>query len=250
MRAATRVSGEPALRASSSVTVATATRVSGEPALRASSSVTVATFVSGGARTGRRIYAASVRLVLVSSFVLLASCGASAPPVGVPRTAHAEPLPASENQQGAIAALASLASGDDLASLPAVAPIPGVYLWCAAPTGRACRAASAALGTGPKETSGLPPALLTVEDLSDDCLEPVITAVSRRLAPALAVSPTGWRDQSGTYLESSLLSDMYSAAGCINDVDQSMPVAKISAGSGSSPRVYLVRVWDQGESTY
>ena len=79
---------------------------------------------------------------------------------------------------------------------------------------------------------------------------PTITTVTRRLAPALAVSPTGWRDQSGTMLDATMLNDMYSAAGCINDIDQSMPIAKISAGSSTVPRVYLVRVWDAGESMY
>jgi hypothetical protein len=168
--------------------------------------------------------------------------------VTTPRSAHAEPLPVSENQQGTVAEATTGPSIEE-ASLSTAEPLPGVYLWCAAPSGRACRLASAALGTGPKETSGLPPNLLTVEDLTDDCMEPTITAVTRRLAPALAVSPTGWRDQSGQYLDQSMLSDMYSAAGCINDADQSLPVAKISAGSGT-PRVYLVRVWDMGESTY
>jgi hypothetical protein len=40
------------------------------------------------------------------------------------------------------------------------------------------------------------------------------------------------------------MGDMYQAAGCINDADPASPIAKISAGDGSSPRVYLVRVWD------
>lgn len=149
-----------------------------------------------------------------------------------------------ENQQGTVQPIALAAVA------PLAPPIPGVYLWCAAPTGRACRAATAALGTGPKETSGLPPSLLNVEDLSDDCLEPTIATVGRRLAPALAVSQTGWRDQSGSMLDPSMLGDMYQAAGCINDVDQALPIAKISAGSTTSPRVYLVRVWDAGEASY
>ena len=52
--------------------------------------------------------------------------------------------------------------------------------------------------------------------------------------------------------DTSLFSDMYQAAGCINDADTSRPIAKISAASGASPRVYLVRVWDSqpAEVTY
>lgn len=142
-----------------------------------------------------------------------------------------------------------LASSSETADLPQGEPIQGVYLWCADPTGRACRLASAALGTSPK-SSELPPPLLDVQDLSDDCSEPTISEVSRRLAPALAISPTGWRDQTGSMLDPSLLADMYQAAGCINDADQALPVAKISAGSIGAPRLYLVRIWDMGQSTY
>jgi hypothetical protein len=193
-------------------------------------------------------YASIVRAASILLVVLTASCGAAAPPPVASPSARSEPLPVSENQQGPV--LAALAGADEAPIGPTAQPIPGVYLWCAVPSGRACRAASAALGTGPKETSGLPPTLLSVEDLGDDCREPTISEVSQRLAPALAVSPMGWRDQAGTQLDLSLLSDMYQAAGCINDVDQAMPIAKISAGSDSSPRLYLVRVWDMGESTY
>ncbi len=189
-----------------------------------------------------------MRLASIMLLVLASSCGGAATVIRAPTSPRAEALPSSENQQGALAIETSAPREE--APVVVVPPIPGVYLWCAVPSGRACQAASAALGTGPKETSGLPPGLLNVEDLSDDCVEPTITTVSRRLAPALAVSASGWRDQSGTYLETSMLSDMYSAAGCINDVDQALPIAKISAASGSSPRVYLVRVWDAGEATY
>lgn len=191
-----------------------------------------------------------MRFGLITSFALVAAaCGSATPRETTPTFARVEPLPVFENQQGTVTAATAVESSDE-PDVPYAAPIPGVYLWCAVPTGHACRVASAALGTGPKETSGLPPMLLTVEDLSDDCTEPTITAVTRRLAPALAVSPTGWRDQAGSMLDASLLGDMYQAAGCINDVDQTLPIAKISAGSGSSPRVYLVRVWDAGETTY
>ena len=179
--------------------------------------------------------------------VLVASCGGATPRLELAPRSHIDALPIAENQQGATVARAPDVTPPP--DGPVAAPIAGVYLWCAVPSGRACTAASAALGTGPKATSGLPPALLDVEDLTDDCLEPTITSVSRRLAPALAVSDAGWRDQAGSYLDLSMLGDMYSAAGCINDADQALPIAKISAGSASSPRVYLVRIWDSGEAS-
>lgn len=155
--------------------------------------------------------------------------------------------PVSANQQGHHEALTEAVetTGED-APLPAEeASIAGVYLWCASPGGHACRAASAVLGTGPKETSGLPTGLLTVEDQENDCAEPTIQTIEGRLTRAFGVQMTGWRDQTGTYLDLPSLSDMYSAAGCINDADTSLPVAKISAtGGGGGPRMYLVRVWE------
>jgi hypothetical protein len=181
---------------------------------------------------------------------LVAGCGATTPPART--VARSEPLPVSENQQGHHVA----AGVDDPSAETSDEPVPadqpsiaGVYLWCQTPRGRACRLASAALGTGPKDPSGLPPSLLTVEDRSDDCTEPTIQAVGGRLAAAFAIQTTGWRDQGGSYLDMSMLSDMYSAAGCINDADPTLPVAKISAADGASPRVYLVRVWDGQTST-
>ena len=86
--------------------------------------------------------------------------------------------------------------------------------------------------------------MLNVEDRSNDCEEPTIVTVSARLGQAFSVQSTGWRDQGGSMLDMSLLSDMYQAAGCINDADPSRPIAKISAADGAMPRVYLVRVWD------
>lgn len=129
--------------------------------------------------------------------------------------------------------------------------IAGVFLWCQTPTGPACQLASAALGTGPKDVSGLPPSLLTVEDRPNDCEESTVAEIARRLNAAFTVQPTGWRDQVGGTLDASLLADMYQAAGCINDADPSRPIAKISAASVGMPRVYLVRVWDgQAVPTY
>ncbi len=160
--------------------------------------------------------------------------------------ARAEPLPTAENQQGH--PQIDPFEADEPAELGELPPdqhsIAGVFLWCQAPTGRACAVASAALGTGPKATSGLPPSLLNVEDRSNDCEEPTIVTVSARLGQAFSVQSTGWRDQGGSTLDMSLLGDMYQAAGCINDADPSRPIAKISAADGAMPRVYLVRVWD------
>ncbi len=190
------------------------------------------------------------------TILLWTGCGAAVQPQ--PTMVRSEPLPRSENQQGHPAPLASVAALD-AASDAVAAPLPpeepsiaGVYLWCQDPRGRACALATAALGTGPKELSGLPTSLSTVEDLENDCEEPTIATVSGRLAHAFAIQPSGWRDQGGSYLDTSLFSDMYQAAGCINDADTSRPIAKISAASGASPRVYLVRVWDSqpAEVTY
>lgn len=179
-------------------------------------------------------------------FVALASaCGAASAPVHT-GAVRAEPLPASENQQGHPERVETPVAEEEV--VPAVTDQPsiaGVYLWCQTPGGRACRLASAALGTGPKEAAGLPPSLLTVEDLSNDCDEPTISSVSGRLDHAFAQTPGGWRDQGGNYLDLALIGDMYQAAGCINDADPSHPIAKISAADGGSPRVYLVRIWDQ-----
>lgn len=196
------------------------------------------------ARTGVR-YA-----FLALSCALSSACGASAVPVVRPR---AEALPVSENQQGhpdpgaATESGASMSSDVALVEQPSIA---GVYLWCQMPSGRACQLAAAALGTGPKDASGLPPSVLNVEDLENDCAEPTIAEISQRLTGAFATLGSGWRDQTGSYLDSSLLADMYSAAGCINDADSTQPIAKISAGSAGSPRYYLVRVWDGGGGTF
>lgn len=193
-------------------------------------------------RAARRVRYALLGLALASS----SGCGATAVPVVRPR---AEPLPVSDNQQGHSDVETSSESGTAMSSEVLLVQQPslgGVYLWCQAPDGRACQLASAALGTGPKEASGLPASLLTVEDLENDCSEPTIVEIERRLTRAFAVQDTGWRDQTGGYLDSSLLADMYSAAGCINDADSTQPIAKISAASMGAPRYYLVRVWDGG----
>ena len=182
--------------------------------------------------------------------LLTTACGAAPPPRPVVRS---EPLPVSENQLGHVPVddAPDATSAVDEGSLPPEQPsIAGVYLWCQAPTGRACALASAALGTGPKDPAGLPPTLLTVEDRSNDCEEPTIATIGARLASAFAVQASGWRDQGGSYLDPALLSDMYQAAGCINDADPSRPIAKVSAADGAAPRVYLVRVWDGQAPTY
>lgn len=179
--------------------------------------------------------------------VIVTACGAAAPsnrPI-----ARGEPLPVGENQQGHHEDFV-VADNDDGTAEELGAPlvdqpsIAGVYLWCQSPTGRACAMATAALGTGPKDPSGLPPGLLVVEDRDNDCNEPTIATVSGRIGTALSMVTTNWRDQGGSYLDLASLGDMYAAAGCINDGDPLHPVAKISAADGASPRVYLVRVWE------
>jgi hypothetical protein len=177
-------------------------------------------------------------------------CGAAVS--NAPTSPRSEPLPRAENQQGHRALDAAEEEAESAsAPLPPDQPsIAGVFLWCQAPTGRACALASAALGTGPKDPSGLPPSLLTVEDRDNDCDEPTIATITTRLASAFALQSVGWRDQGGSMLDASLLGDMYQAAGCINDADPARPIAKISAADGALPRVYLVRVWDGQPSTY
>lgn len=176
------------------------------------------------------------------AFCLIGLMGCGAAP-GLAMHPRSEPLPAGENQQGRSAIVAD-APTERVPPLREEPSIPGVHLWCQDPHGRACLLATAALGTGPKDASALPPDLWTVEDLDDDCGEPTIGTVSGRLSTAFAVERSGWRDQSGMYLDQSLIGDMYQAAGCINDVEPSGPIAKISAARGLSPRTYLVRVWD------
>lgn len=177
------------------------------------------------------------------SLALATACGAAPAPVRTP--ARTEPFPVTENQPGHHDSAETPITEPELVTLPADQPsIPGVYLWCQTPRGRACGVASAALGTGPKELAGLPPSLLTVEDRTNDCEEPTIASVSGRLDHAFALPAGGWRDQGGNYLDLASIADMYQAAGCINDTDPSHPIAKISAADGGSPRVYLVRIWD------
>lgn len=194
----------------------------------------------------------ATNLARYSALALLA-CGCGGAPVPTSTIARSEPLPTSENQQGHPEVDPLQADEPpDIGVLPPDQPsIAGVFLWCQAPAGRACALASAALGTGPKALSGLPPSLLTVEDRSNDCEEPTIATVSARLAAAFSIDLTGWRDQGGSSLDMSLLGEMYQAAGCINDLDPTRPIAKISAADGVMPRVYLVRVWDgQTAPTY
>jgi hypothetical protein len=178
------------------------------------------------------------------SLALASACGAAPSPAYT--SAHAEPLPVSENQQGRREPTETVAVEEDIGPLPTDQPsIAGVYLWCQTPRGPGCRLASAALGTGPKDATGLPASLQTVEDRSNDCEERTIASVSGRLDHAFAVQTSGWRDQGGNHLDLSLLGDMYQAAGCINDADPSHPIAKISAADGTNPRLYLVRIWDR-----
>lgn len=193
-------------------------------------------------------YAPSVvRRARIDRYIVLfalvaAGCGAAPPTTTT--IARAEPLPMTENQQGHRADAATETLGDG-GPIPAAEPsIAGVYLWCRMPQGRACRLASAALGTSPKDLRGLPQSLMSVEDLSDDCTEPTIRTISARLSTAFGVQQSGWRDQGGAYLDPSTLGDMYTAAGCINDGEPALPIAKISAAASATPRVYLVRVWD------
>lgn len=180
--------------------------------------------------------------------VFAAGCGAAPSPVATlptttTTTTEEEASPGNTNHVVAVDETPDTAA----AAAPLVAEEPsiaGVYLWCELPTGSACLRASAILGTGPKDPSGLPPALLGVEDLGNDCDEPTIAEVAGRLSRAFGVSPSGWRDQGGSYLDASSLSQMYQAAGCINDAEAGRPIAKIHAAAGSSPRAYLVRVWE------
>ena len=178
------------------------------------------------------------------SLALATACGAAPAPVRT-TAARTEPFPVTENQHEQHDSVETPITEPEVVAVPADQPsIAGVYLWCQTPLGRACRLASAALGTGPKELAGLPPSLLTVEDRSNDCEETTIASVSGRLDHAFALPTGGWRDQGGNTLDLASIGDMYQAAGCINDTDPSHPIAKISAADGSSPRLYLVRVWD------
>ncbi len=179
------------------------------------------------------------------ALALATACGGASAPVHA-TTLRAEPMPIAENQQGHQESVETPVAEPSVGAVPEDQPsIAGVYLWCQTPRGRACQLASAALGTGPKEAAGIPPGLLTVEDRTNDCEEPTIASVSGRLDLAFALPTGGWRDQGGNYLDLALIGDMYQAAGCINDTDSSHPIAKISAADGSSPRIYLVRIWDQ-----
>jgi hypothetical protein len=184
------------------------------------------------------------RYLATLGFVVIAlGCGGTPTP-GARTIARGEPTSASDNQQGHPLSEDAEAEEETVTPPDDQPSIAGVYLWCNAPTGPACRFAAAVLGTNPKDASGIPASLMAVEDLPNDCEEPTITAIGGRLTHAFQVEPTGWRDQGGSYLDVSLMSDMYSAAGCINDGDTSRPIAKISAAAGASPRLYLVRVWD------
>lgn len=203
------------------------------------------------ARYDPRVLRGRASLRYLGILAITAGCGASPPPVVTAN--RPEALPVTENQQGhaAAAELSAELEPPDVGPLPAEQPsIAGVYLWCAAPRGRACALATAALGTGPKDLSGIPPSLWTVEDRSNDCDDPTIATMTARLGSAFSVDTTGWRDQGGSYLDMSTIADMYQAAGCINDANPALPVAKISAADGVMPRVYLVRVWDGQAPTY
>lgn len=168
--------------------------------------------------------------------LLCAGCVSSAPSTGS-TTSVDEPLSVAENQQG----------HPEVAARPSYpmtsSPLPNTYLWCADTEGSACLRAAAALGSiAVKNPENAPPALYDLEDLPDDCLAPGIAEIRQRLDLALGFASSGWRDQGGNRLTAEFWPNVYSAAGCISDVGA--PVAKIAASSSSTPRLYLVRVWE------
>jgi hypothetical protein len=154
-----------------------------------------------------------------------------------------DPMPVAENRNGTTGSEAPLGPSYPTTS----SPLPDTYVWCADPGGDACARATAALGALPiKNPANAPAQLFTLEDTYDDCVAPGMMEIRTRLDAALRLNSSGWRDQGGSQLDATQFSNIYAASGCISDV--SAPVVKIAASSTSTPRTYLVRVWETASS--
>jgi hypothetical protein len=171
----------------------------------------------------------------------LFGCGANASITAGAGAVDDDPQPVSENQQGrpelAVAASFPMTSS----------PLADTYIWCADSAGLACLRATAALGAvAIKNPINAPPELFDLEDLPDDCLATGMTEIRSRLERALTLSASGWRDQGGNRLDADQFSNIYAASGCVSDA--ASPVVKIAATASTTPRRYLVRVWETGDS--
>ena len=122
-------------------------------------------------------------------------------------------------------------------------PLADTYIWCANSAGDACLRATAALGALPiKNPASAPSQLFLLEDLPDDCTASGVLEIRHRLDTAFSLNASGWRDQAGSSLDPLYFQDVYTASGCISD--SSAPLIKIGVSSTSTPRTYLVRVWE------
>lgn len=120
-----------------------------------------------------------------------------------------------------------------------------VVLWCADDKGEACQRAALELGVGPRTTASVPKGMLTgIQDLRDDCADPQVSSLARRLSDALGLPMSRWHDHIGNSMSREGLMSIYSAAGCVNCCDAQLPTAKIHAVPGSVEPMYLVRVWE------
>jgi hypothetical protein len=123
-------------------------------------------------------------------------------------------------------------------------PLPDTYVWCDAGGGAACARVLAALGAIQiKDPARAPAELYVVEDGHDDCSATGASELRRRVGGALAIDPAVWRDQIGPDLPAAEFPNIYAAAGCIAEAEGGV-VVKFAASSTSTPRSYLVRVWD------
>jgi hypothetical protein len=151
-----------------------------------------------------------------------------------------DPQPVEANRNGA-------AGGESVAGPPAPSfgpPLPDTYVWCDTGGGAACARVLAALGAVQiKDPARAPAQLYVVEDVADDCTAPGMPELRRRIDGALATDPSLWRDQLGTDLPALEFANIYAAAGCIAEATGGV-VVKIAASSTSTPRSYVVRVWE------
>ncbi len=176
---------------------------------------------------------------LALALLALWGCGANASITAGTGPVDDDPQPVSENQQGS-PELAIAASFPVTSS-----PLADTYIWCADSAGLACLRATAALGAvAIKNPINAPPELFDLEDLPDDCLATGMSEIRSRLDRALTLSSSGWRDQGGNRLDADQFSNIYAASGCVSDA--ASPVVKIAATASTTPRRYLVRVWETG----
>lgn len=129
---------------------------------------------------------------------------------------------------------------------PPPPPMQSMYLWCAAPTGAACRAAAATLGLQPVGVEGLPEAVFrAIDDQTNDCDASGFPELTARLGSALGLPADRWHDHGGTLLPREQIADIFYAAGCLNCCNPALPAIKLSVVVGP-PRSVLVRVWEIG----